>query len=409
MNFATQARLRRRARTSRLGLALAMSSLPLFVAVPGAEAKSPGAKYCFHGVCHRVMTLAETRAAVGKVVHAVTSFYDDCRRDPYNPCGLTSSGEPFRPGETNNAASPLYPDGTVILVRNPRNGQSAIVRINNAGPYWGNRTLDLSRGAGHKLGLGGVGVARVEVTVLRAPSEKEARYQRNRRYAPMPGHVGTFATLDAARTHAVAALDLPAGTSGGEIAVAHADMTAMPVTPVTYHPIAGAKPDTRRLPVEVVRVSSAAPSEVQIEPIAVSVADEISGASLLVRRAGETTRVIANLDDAAERRLRLAKSARVEDLALDGAPTLATRSEASWYRNQKVQVAHVALLKPAGVDASEAGLALFAALNKMKQAQRGDVEPAHIACIAPAIDDRCGGPRRSPGRARGNDLYAMAA
>ena len=409
MTFATHAHARRRARASRVGLAFAMSSLPMVAVISAAEAKSPGAKYCFHGVCHRVMTLAETRAAVGKVVQAVTSFYDDCRRDPYNPCGLTSSGEPFRPGETSNAASPLYPDGTVVLVRNPRNGQTAIVRINNAGPYWGNRTLDLSRGAGHKLGLGGVGVARVEVTVLRAPSDKEARYQRNRRYEPVPGHVGTFASLDAARTYAVAALDLPVETKGGVVAVAHADMKTMPVMPVTYHPIAGAKPETRRLPVEVVRISAATPSDLRVEPIAVGAADEINGASLLVRRAGETTRVIADLDRVSDRRQRFAQTARVETLTLDGMPPLATHGEASWYRDQKARVAHVALLKPAGADAAETRIALYAALNKLKRVARGDAEPAHLACIAPAIDDRCGGPRRSPGRARGNDLYALAA
>ena len=34
-------------------------------AVPIADAKSPGARYCFHGYCHRVGTLAQTDTLVG--------------------------------------------------------------------------------------------------------------------------------------------------------------------------------------------------------------------------------------------------------------------------------------------------------------------------------------------------------
>ena len=49
----------------------------------------------------------------------------ECRRDRFNPCGLTASGEAFRPNDADNAASPIYPEGTVLLVRNPSNGEAA--------------------------------------------------------------------------------------------------------------------------------------------------------------------------------------------------------------------------------------------------------------------------------------------
>ena len=163
-----------------------------------AEAKTPGKTYCFNRICHRVKTLSETRREIGinRVVQA--SHYDDCRRDRFNPCGLTSSGERFRANAADNAASPVYPDGTRLMVRNPSNGKTLVVRINNAGPYHGRRLLDLSRAAAVKLGFAHRGVARLQVRVLSAPTRREARYSRNRRYAPVPGYVGRFQSMTAA-------------------------------------------------------------------------------------------------------------------------------------------------------------------------------------------------------------------
>ncbi len=161
-------------------------------------AKTPGKTYCFGGVCHRVLTLAETRARVGKKTTAVTSYYDDCRSDRFNPCGLTSSGAVFRPGKADNAASPIYPNGTKLLVFNPRSGRAAVLRVNNAGPYKGRRTLDVSRGAAAKLGFRHAGVARLIVKVVKAPTRAEARYRARRTYAPVPGYIGRFDSFGAA-------------------------------------------------------------------------------------------------------------------------------------------------------------------------------------------------------------------
>jgi rare lipoprotein A len=46
------------------------------------------------------------------------------------------------------------------------NGQSVVVRINDRGPFHGNRLIDLSAGAARVLGLIQSGVARVRVDVL---------------------------------------------------------------------------------------------------------------------------------------------------------------------------------------------------------------------------------------------------
>ena len=77
-----------------------------------AEAKGPGRTYCFLKKCHRVKTIAETHALIGRDMTVIASHYDDCKKDRFNPCGLTSSGEPFFPERADNAASPVLPDGT---------------------------------------------------------------------------------------------------------------------------------------------------------------------------------------------------------------------------------------------------------------------------------------------------------
>ena len=187
----------------------AVSASPIILADDTA-AKTPGRTYCFYRTCHRVKSLSETQALVGRDLTVVASHYDSCAKDRFNPCGLTSSGEPFLPGRADNAASPILPDGTIVLVWSKTSNEAIVVRINNAGPYWKNRKLDLSRAAARKLGIGGVG--EVTMRVLRAPTPQEARYSRNRRYQPVPGPIGAFASVDAA--HAAMSIMVAQGHPG---------------------------------------------------------------------------------------------------------------------------------------------------------------------------------------------------
>lgn len=196
--------------TSTLAVAIAVLATLGPAAAPDAEAKTPGKTYCYNGICHRVNTIPEMVTLVGRDTTFKTSFYDDCKRDRFNPCGLTSSGEVFRPNDADNAASPIYPNGTVLLLRNPSNGMSAVVRVNNAGPYWGKRKLDVSRGVAEKLGFKKRGVADLQVRVVSAPTLAEARYKKNRRYAAVPGPIGTFASLDSAQGGMMVAMALDA-------------------------------------------------------------------------------------------------------------------------------------------------------------------------------------------------------
>jgi rare lipoprotein A len=206
-------------RVLRLASGIAVAFAALGSLPHTANAKTPGKTYCFIGVCHRVNTLQEMAELVGKDVTFKSSFYDDCKVDRFNPCGLTASGEVFRPNDADNAASPIYPEGTVVLVRNPLNGQSAVLRINSAGPYWKGRMLDVSRGTAVALGFMKRGVANLEVRVIAAPTKAEARYKKNRRYDAVPGPLGQFASLNAATAPAMVAM----GKATAPVRVASAD------------------------------------------------------------------------------------------------------------------------------------------------------------------------------------------
>jgi len=177
-------------------------------AVPTADAKSPGTRYCFHGYCHRVGTLDQTDTLVGWRGYLLASYYDSCHLDRLNPCGLTSSGAVFRADLPDNAASPLLPDGTVILAYNPKTGDASVLRITNAGPYSGERKLDVSRAAAEKLGFRRQGTAALVISVLQSPTKSEANYVGRRMYPRVPGYLGRFATVDIALETARTRFDL---------------------------------------------------------------------------------------------------------------------------------------------------------------------------------------------------------
>jgi rare lipoprotein A len=77
----------------------------------------------------------------------------------------TANGEVFRPG-TMTAAHRTLPFGTRVRVTNLNNGRTAVVRINDRGPFHGSRVIDLAHGAATQLGVVSSGLARVKLEVL---------------------------------------------------------------------------------------------------------------------------------------------------------------------------------------------------------------------------------------------------
>lgn len=77
----------------------------------------------------------------------------------------TANGEVFNQ-HALTAAHRTLPLGTIADVINIENGRSVRVRINDRGPYVGERVIDLSRAAARRLGMVEQGLAKVRVKVV---------------------------------------------------------------------------------------------------------------------------------------------------------------------------------------------------------------------------------------------------
>lgn len=99
----------------------------------------------------------DTFRAIGD---GVASYYG--RRFAGRP---TANGEVFDPSELT-AAHRTLPFGSMVRVTNPRNGREVTVRINDRGPFHGNRIIDLSRKAAQKIGLVQRGKGMVNLALL---------------------------------------------------------------------------------------------------------------------------------------------------------------------------------------------------------------------------------------------------
>lgn len=77
----------------------------------------------------------------------------------------TASGDAFDP-DGYTAAHRTLPFGSKVRVTNARTGASVTVRINDRGPWHGNRLIDLSDAAARDIGLMSAGSGKVELALL---------------------------------------------------------------------------------------------------------------------------------------------------------------------------------------------------------------------------------------------------
>ena len=90
----------------------------------------------------------------------------------------TSSGERFDMN-TLSAAHRTLPIPSYARVTNLSNGKSVVVRINDRGPFHGNRVMDLSKAAAKELGFIHTGTANVKVEQI-LPNGKGQKQQNHR-------------------------------------------------------------------------------------------------------------------------------------------------------------------------------------------------------------------------------------
>ena len=99
-------------------------------------------------------------AFASPLAHPEASYYADMFHGRQ-----TASGEMFDMyGLT--AAHRKLAFGTWVRVTNLANGRRIVVRINDRGPYYGERAIDLSYGAARELGMVEAGVVPVDIKVL---------------------------------------------------------------------------------------------------------------------------------------------------------------------------------------------------------------------------------------------------
>lgn len=81
----------------------------------------------------------------------------------------TASGETFDMNAMT-AAHRSLPLNCYIRVTNRNNGKSVVVKVNDRGPFHGNRVVDLSYGAAKQLGITSAGTAKVSIERVAGPN-----------------------------------------------------------------------------------------------------------------------------------------------------------------------------------------------------------------------------------------------
>ena len=120
---------------------------------------------------------ANTKAAVEVVVPASAVSKTKAKADKPYQVGTASwygdyfQGKPTASGEPYNmydmtAAHMNLPLGTFVKVTNLRNGRSAVLRVNDRGPYVDGRVIDVSYNAAKALDFKARGLQRVRIDVV---------------------------------------------------------------------------------------------------------------------------------------------------------------------------------------------------------------------------------------------------
>jgi rare lipoprotein A len=148
----------------------------------------------------------------------------------------TSSGETYDM-YAMTAAHKELPIPTYVRVVNLRNGNAVVVKVNDRGPFHGNRIIDLSYAAAAKLGILGKGTGLVEVQAIDPRRKAPAPRRYASTYNKDPSlyiQVGAFAdrnNADRLRHRLTRSLN-------GSIRVQQADNGISPIFRVQVGPLA---------------------------------------------------------------------------------------------------------------------------------------------------------------------------
>jgi len=102
-------------------------------------------------------TAASQERTVKKEVRGKASWYG-----PGFHGRRTANGEIFN-ANAMTAAHRTLPFGSKVRVTSQASGRSVVVRINDRGPFVGNRIIDLSKASAQALGISGLGLVSLSV------------------------------------------------------------------------------------------------------------------------------------------------------------------------------------------------------------------------------------------------------
>lgn len=138
-------------------------------AVPRAEPRSARGNPPFYEVLGRRYYVMKDADATSYRERGVASWYGTKFHGR-----MTSSGEPYDM-YAMTAAHKTLPLPSYVRVTHRGNGQSIVVRVNDRGPFVGDRIIDLSYAAAVRLGMHVDGTALVDVEVLAPGGAHHAR------------------------------------------------------------------------------------------------------------------------------------------------------------------------------------------------------------------------------------------
>jgi len=149
-----------------------------------------------------------------------------------------------------------------VKVTNLENGRTAVVRVNDRGPFHDGRIIDLSYAAAKKLGFQNKGTAKVRIEVI-AP-DAPAPATRVAAVAPMPAIVTTPPTPPTSSTQPTTN---PYPSTSATQQVSRPPPVAAPGTPMTYLQLgAFSKPESATALVKRVTAATGAQVQVRQEP-----------------------------------------------------------------------------------------------------------------------------------------------
>jgi len=109
-------------------------------------------------------TTAPPPKSTPELLHGIASWYGEEFAGR-----TTANGEIFDPS-LMTAAHRTLPFGTIVDITNPKTSQTVRVRVNDRGPYIGNRVIDLSYAAAQKISLIEPGTGEVDIKVVKIGS-----------------------------------------------------------------------------------------------------------------------------------------------------------------------------------------------------------------------------------------------